>query len=211
MSYQFYLAGTLMPITPSKLKLKINNNNETVNLINEGDVNILKKAGLTEISFTVLLPNRDYPFSKGSRSSTYLALFENLKVSREPFAFTVSRQKSYGTSMLVSMETYTINEDAESYGFDVSVDITLKQYRAYGTRNVRIANQIAAAEALRAASADNKPAGSTYTVKDGDNLVAIAKTYYNDSESWRDIYSANAETIGSNPNNLTAGQVLTMP
>ena len=34
MSYEFYLNGILMPVTPGKLKLKIANNNKTVNLIN---------------------------------------------------------------------------------------------------------------------------------------------------------------------------------
>ena len=85
MSYEFYLNGILMPVTPGKLKLKIANNNKTVNLINEGDVNILKKAGLTEISFDLLLPNQEYPFANGSfmPAAAYLELFEELKVSRE--------------------------------------------------------------------------------------------------------------------------------
>ncbi len=218
MSYSFYLNGALMPVAPSKLKLKINNNNSTVNLINEGDVNILKKAGLTEISFTLLLPNKSYPFIQGGYqpASVYLELFESLKVSREPFVFTVTRTlpkngSLYGTSMAVSMETYTITEDAEEYGFDCGVDITLKQYRAYGTRNVRIANEKAAAETVRTATSSNKPSGNQYTVKEGDNLVAIGKTYYNSDTAWNDIYQANTDVIGANPNKIYAGQVLTLP
>lgn len=218
MSYSFYLGGVLMPVAPSKLKLKINNNNDTVNLINEGDVNILKKAGLTEVSFTLLLPNKQYPFIQGGYqpASVYLELFESLKTSREPFVFTVTRTlpragSLFGTSMTVSMETYTITEDAEEYGFDCSVDITLKQYRAYGTRNVRIANEKAATETVRTAASENKPQGTQYTVKDGDNLVSIGKTYYNSDTAWNDIYQANTEVIGANPNKIYAGQVLTLP
>lgn len=218
MSYSFYLSGVLMPVAPSKLKLKIDNNNDTVNLINEGDVNILKKAGLTEITFTLLLPNRGYPFIQGGYqpASAYLELFESLKTSREPFVFTVTRTlpkagSLHGTSMMVSMETYTITEDAEEYGFDCGVDITLKQYRAYGTRNVRIANEKAAAEAVRASASENKPSVTQYTVKEGDNLVAIGKTYYNSDTAWNDIYKANTEVIGANPNKIYAGQILTLP
>ncbi len=218
MSYSFYLNGTLMPVAPSKLKLKIDNNNDTVNLINEGDVNILKKAGLTEISFSLLLPNKDYPFIQGGYqpASVYLELFESLKTSREPFVFTVTRNlpkngSLYGTSMMVSMEEYTITEDAEEYGFDCGVDITLKQYRAYGTRNVRITETKAAAETVRASTSGNKPEGTQYTVKEGDNLVAIGRTYYNSDKAWNDIYQANTEVIGSNPNLIYPGQVLTLP
>ena len=49
--YHFYLAGMELPVTPSKLTVKIKNQNETVNLINEGEVNILKQPGLTSLSF----------------------------------------------------------------------------------------------------------------------------------------------------------------
>ena len=42
MAYTFYLDGVQLPVTPSKLETKIKNNNKTINLINEGDVNVLK-------------------------------------------------------------------------------------------------------------------------------------------------------------------------
>ena len=49
--YDFYLKKCLLPIAPPKLSVKINNANETVTLINEGEINILKKAELTDIEF----------------------------------------------------------------------------------------------------------------------------------------------------------------
>ena len=49
--YDVYLDKMLCPIAPDKLQLKISNKNKTLVLINEGEINILKKAGLTEISF----------------------------------------------------------------------------------------------------------------------------------------------------------------
>ena len=55
MSYIFYMDGVQLPVTPSKLDTKIKSNNKTINLINEGDVNILKLPGLTEISFEALI------------------------------------------------------------------------------------------------------------------------------------------------------------
>lgn len=41
--YDFYLNKCLLPIAPPKLEIKINNANETITLINEGQVTILKK------------------------------------------------------------------------------------------------------------------------------------------------------------------------
>lgn len=62
--YLFYFDNTRLPVTPSKLQIKINNQNKTMNLVNEGEINILKTPGLTDISFTCLLPVTRYPFSK---------------------------------------------------------------------------------------------------------------------------------------------------
>ena len=41
MAYQFYLGSTLLPITPGSLDVKINGNNQTLTLINEGEINML--------------------------------------------------------------------------------------------------------------------------------------------------------------------------
>ena len=48
MAYKMYVAGVLMPITPSKVKVKINNQNKTLILISGEEINILKEAKLTD-------------------------------------------------------------------------------------------------------------------------------------------------------------------
>lgn len=98
--YYFYLGNTLLPVTPSKLSIKIKNQNKTLNLINEGEINILKKAGLTEASFEALLPNVKYPFavykSGFVNAKTYLDALEKLKVEKKPFQFIISRKTQGG-------------------------------------------------------------------------------------------------------------------
>ena len=61
--YEFYLDKCLLPVTPSKLQLKIDNANKTLTLMDEGEINILKKAGLTEVEFTCGIPQVKYPFA----------------------------------------------------------------------------------------------------------------------------------------------------
>lgn len=63
MAYDFYMDAMLLPVAPSKLTISIDNKNKTLVLINDGEVNILKKPGLTDISFTALLPQTKYPFA----------------------------------------------------------------------------------------------------------------------------------------------------
>lgn len=78
-----------MPVAPSKLQLKIKNQNKTVTLINESEVNIIKSAGLTEITFDLLLPDRRYPFAQYpdgfKRAGYYLEKIEKLKTDEKPF------------------------------------------------------------------------------------------------------------------------------
>lgn len=60
----------------------------------------------------------------------------------------------------------------------------------------------------QAASTVRQPA--THTVRPGDTLSSIARTVYNDSSKWRDIYNANRDQM-KKENDLKAGQVLKIP
>ena len=55
-----------------------------------------------------------------------------------------------------------------------------------------------------------KPARS-YTVVKGDSLSRIAKSLYGNASKWHAIYEANKAVIGSNPDLIKPGQVLTIP
>jgi nucleoid-associated protein YgaU len=56
-----------------------------------------------------------------------------------------------------------------------------------------------------------KQPGTTYTVRPGDSLSAIAERFYHNGNQWRKIYEANRETIGPDPNVIRPGTVLTIP
>ena len=64
MAYDLFFGNWLMPVTPSKVTMTVNNQNRTLVQINDGEINLLKRPGLTDISFTLLLPNVSYPFAK---------------------------------------------------------------------------------------------------------------------------------------------------
>ena len=223
MGYMFYLDKMLLPIPPSKLQIKISNQNKTLNLIDEGEINILKKAGLTEIEFDCLLPNVKYPFAKYKKkfktADYFLGELEELKISKEPFQFIVTREKPNGKSLFntnikVALEDYTIKEDAKQ-GLDVVVSIALKQYKDYGTKlcNITIVDSkpTATVEKTRETTNSPKPTTTTsYTVVKGDTLWGIAKKYYGDGSKYKAIYEANKDKI-SNPNLIYVGQILTIP
>ncbi len=61
---------------------------------------------------------------------------------------------------------------------------------------------------------ETKPHGTKrtpYVVAPGDTLVAIAAALYGDSKRWPEIYRANRQIIGSNPNVIHAGMRLVIP
>ena len=82
--YEFYMDGVLLPVTPGALTIKVANQNKTINLINEGQRNIIKTAGLSKISFSALLPNREYPFARYSgRLSACTVLHEQAGITQD--------------------------------------------------------------------------------------------------------------------------------
>jgi LysM repeat protein len=217
--YHFYMGSVLLPIAPEKFSLKVKNANKTMTLINEGEVNFLREAGLTELEFDVLIPAVQYAFAKyeeGFKSPAYFANhFEELKVSKKPFQFIIVRKMPDGkllfdTNMTVSMESYTVKEEAKN-GFDLTVSIKLKQYRPFGTKIVKVANNTASVTEQRETA--NSPApkrDETYTVKKGDCLWNIAKKFYGNGSKYTKIYEANKDKI-TNPNLIYPNQVLVIP
>ncbi|MEJ2750625.1 MAG: LysM domain-containing protein [Anaerolineae bacterium] len=50
------------------------------------------------------------------------------------------------------------------------------------------------------------PAPKTHTVVSGDTLTGIAKKY--GKESWKEVYEANKDVIGDDPNKIRVGMEL---
>lgn len=214
-AYTFYFGKTTLtdtltfPVTPEALETSIQNKNETVTLINEGEINLPKKAGLTEISFTARFPRRKQPYvctSKLYSVDYYLGILESLKTNKLAFSFHVVRTHrlsggSIGhfesTSMTVTLEEYTIKEDSDN-GDDILVDISLKQYKSYSSTRKSITSN---------GTVVNKPTNTTtttpttatkttyYTVKKGDTLQTISKKFYGKYSLYTKIYNANKSTI----------------
>lgn len=222
MAYKMYLDGVLMPVTPSKVKVKINNQNKTLVLISGEEINILKDAKLTDVSFDLLLPQLSYPFTNGEAQGAdyYLSLFERLKKNKEPFQWILSRSRPNGdalpySNLTVGMEDYQITDDANE-GFDLTVSVKLRQYRAFGTKTVQITPSATPGQPASATvqepprSTASAPKNAAYTVKSGDCLWNIAKKQLGDGSRWKEIYELNKDKI-KNPNLIYPDQELTLP
>lgn len=234
MAYYFYLDKVLLPIAPSSVSMQINNKNKTMNMINEGEINLLKSAGLTDVEFDVSIPQVKYPFAYYrdgfKRASYYLDKLESLKVRKLPFQFIVTRSMPNGnllfdTNMKVSLEEYEIKEHHDE-GMDLVINIRLKQYREFGTKTAKIKFAQAKPNApvapkpkvtvqkTRSQETSPKPKtkAKTHKVVRGDTLWAISKKYYG-AGNWANvnkIVNANKGKI-KNANLIYPGQVFTIP
>lgn len=74
----------------------------------------------------------------------------------------------------------------------------------------RTAEKAQAADKPKKAIAVNKSEDRSYTVKTGDTLASISRKFYKTSARWKEILKANKDKI-DNPENLKAGQTLTIP
>lgn len=218
--YQFHIGDIILPVAPKAMTTKINNNNKTFMLINEGEINVLKDAKLTDVSFDALLPNVPYPFAKYpngfQRAGYYLEKLEQYKSSKEPFQFVVSRTlpngtRLFDTSMKCSLENYSIKEDSKSEAFDVVVSIQLKQYKDYQVKTFS-SNQDNTISVTKVRETSNSPAPKKYEqiykVQSGDTLWTIAKKIYGDGSKYTEIAKRNNIT---NPNLIYAGSTLQLP
>ncbi|HBG4726900.1 TPA: LysM peptidoglycan-binding domain-containing protein [Clostridioides difficile] len=226
MAYDFYLDGVQLPITPGKLEIKTTNKNKTVDLINDGEVNILKTPGLSEISFEAEFTHNKLPFCRGQFRDVqfFLSKLELIKTDCKPFQFIVSRELGnkvlFNTNIKVSLEEYNIVEDADN-GSDVKVTIKLKQYRDYSTKKLVIAppknetgrpNVKIEPKRVDSVNAINT---KTYTVKAGDSLWSICQKQLGNGSLYKKVYELNKSMMdkankGKNLSKYTIykGQVL---
>lgn len=215
--YMIYLDDVLLPVTPSKLDIKVGNRNRTVSLINDGEINILKSPGLVDVSFTAMIPQTHYPFAiypDGFKDAGYFwTKFKELKNSKAPFQFGCSRLSPSGkllfnTNIKVAMEEWRVVEDAKD-GLDLNVSIKLREYKSYGSKLVTVKDDnYATITSLR--STESAPRDETYTVQAGDTLWIIAKKCLGDGSRYNEILRLNKDIIGD-PNKIKAGQVLALP
>lgn len=215
MSYKFILADNILPVTPKEMKIKINNKNKTIDIINLGEANILKMPGLSTIEFEFVAPAFQYPYVTNYQpQGFYYYLLEKLKVEQKPFIFSILRQMptgryTYPSSFNVSLEDYTILETVDE-GFDIIFSVVLKQYKEFATQRIQIKESTEGKKTVekKQPRETTKEPEKTYTVKKGDTLWNIAKKELGDGTRYKEIAKLNNI---ANPNKIYPGQVFRLP
>lgn len=219
MSYYFFIGDLMLPVTPKSIDISINNKNKTVSLINEGEINIIKKQGLKDISFEILLPSSSYPFANyanmlGSTgfvgASEYLKKIAKAKELKTPTRFIVIRLSQSGgvlfnTNFLVTIEDFTTKEDADN-GFDIVVPIRLKEYRKYGTKQMLLTKDKDGKDVLTVAKQrEAKEIPKTIKITKEKSVFEAVKFATGGSVDWQSVAKLNGIT---NPTGVQQKDVL---
>ncbi|WNY26187.1 LysM domain-containing protein [Methanolapillus millepedarum] len=215
--YDFYLDGVLLPVTPSSLTIKTPGQSTTFDVINYSEISELKSPGLREISFEFSLPNNpeNLPFAKSGAQPPryYIEKIEQLNHGKRTFQFIINRKTPQGvrlddTNITVSIWDFQTKEDAED-GNDFKASIVLKEFPKHTTQFITVTN---GTTSVKKTTDDNRWATTgvpkTYTIKTGDTLYNIGRTYYNNGNAWKKIAQMNGIT---DQYNIKVGTVLSMP
>lgn len=195
-----------LPVKPSEYNVTVTHRNTVVNVIQVGDVNLIGKTGLREISLASFFPAQDYNFSNNSGRKEPLAYVEQMESWRNsgnPVRVIITGV----LNMEATIESFTYGErDATG---DIYYTLYLKEYKKIKTKKATVT--IATVKpSTRTTKSESTSSGRTYTVQKGDCLWKIAKQFYGNGAQYTKIYNANTDKI-KNPNLIYVGQVLTIP
>jgi LysM repeat protein len=194
------------PVLPPEYETTSESNNTQVVVNALGEINLLGKRKLKNISFSAMFPAQNYNFCQYTSFPTPQECVE-----------IIEGMKQNGIVKLIMTGT-PINMDCtiESFSFgendatkDINFTLEFKEYRKVtvktSQRKETLTKTIVPAATTRAAKAVTS---TTYTVVSGDNLSKIAKKLTGSSSNWNAIYNQNKSVIGGDPNKIYPGQRL---
>jgi len=222
--YQIWLTADaekekiMLPVNPTEFKIKCGSRHDSVNVSGLGEITIMQGREALQISFSSFFPSAYFPGCKVKNPSSPLFLIAQIKKwidSDKPIHLIVT---NCGIDMYCTIEDFPHSESGGDVG-TYAYSLTLKEYREVSVRQIEISippsNSIGPATASVQKSAeprvDNTIKPKTYTVKEGDEIVGIAKKVYGNSSEYNKILYANKQIIGGNQNRLYAGLVLNIP
>ena len=192
-----------LPVKPTEFNVTVAHRNTVVNVIQLGDINLIGKTGLREVSLSSFFPAKDYNFSINSDRKSPKACvnqLENWRNSGKPVRVIITDI----LNMEATIESFAWGErDATG---DIYYTLALKEYKRVKTQKATLTGET---ETTRETKAPESNSGRTYTIQEGDCLWSIAKKFYGDGSQYIKIALANGGI--KNPNLIHAGYVITIP
>jgi hypothetical protein len=193
-----------IPVLPPSFQVTAANNNTVVNIVDFGELNLIGKTKLAEISIASFFPAQYYSnlceYSGFPDPYTFVNTFEKWRTSGKPVRFiktnTVDNVKN--VNMPVAIESFVYGEQDGTH--DVYYTLSLKEYRYVTTSQ---SNTVITAdnytitpymspESSGKSRAESKTIPTTYKVKKAESIYSLAKRLTGNGQNWYKIYLVNS-------------------
>lgn len=170
-----------LPVNPASLAVESAGNNETVEIVALGEINILRQKKLKTVKVECFFPaevnqNAPYVLTSGQfkEPQFYVDFFEKIRDDKKPVRFIVTDTK---INMLVGIESFVPALNAGDD--DTSYTLELKEYRPYAPKVVTIQAPAVVANAQQQAptattNEQRQPAGFAI----GDEVTVSGNYWY---------------------------------
>ena len=202
-----------IPVLPSSYTITSEQDNTSVTVCNLGEVTLRGKRKLQQVSFSSFFPMHYDASYCDVRSKSPISMVNKIEAMKQ--AGSVKLIITGILAMKVTIESFT-SVDAGiltvRYSFIVSV-YAISPVLSFSPHSKDSPTQPDPGNSGSGTSGRDQPettSTQSYTVKSGDTLSGIARKLTG-STNWKTIYEQNKGVIGSNPNMIKPGQVLTIP
>ena len=204
-----------LPVNPEVIQVSTAREHTDVNVSELGEYTVINKRNLDELSFASFFP-RDYnpvycEYIDIPRPWVAVQTIERWWDSENPIRLTVT-----GTPLnkAVTIRRFTYNPEQAGNPGDIFFNISFKEYRFLTVEKLKTEEKQDKTTVKSVSKRVNEiDPPTSYTVQSGDTLSQIAlrqKSKGNDV-TWQEIYEANKDVIGKNPNLILPGQELVIP
>ena len=192
-----------LPVPPNEFEVQTGLKNTVVNVNDSGDINLIGKRELDAISLSSFFPAQEYPFCQyRSFPPPYdcVQKFKSWMRSQKPIRLIIT-----GTDINHAMAIESFKYGEKDGSGDVYFNLELKEYRFLNIEAVNAATASDIGEVQMRQRPTEKEAPTSYTVKPGDTLWAIAKKVYGDGSKWSELAKKNGI---KDPRKLWVGQTM---
>ncbi len=201
-----------LPVNPETISVSATHAFEDVDVLQLGERTVIGNQKLREISFSSLFPREYHPsyceYQPVPEPWELVRQIEQWQASGRPMRFqlAVADTEQLGGPKLNVAATIRSFQYREVSGHpgDIYYDLSLKEYVFPVFREE-------ASSELRNQGSEDLVIPREYVVKAQDTLWLIAKRLLGDGDRWRELYDANRQVIGPDPNLIVPGQELEVP
>lgn len=204
-----------IPINPEELNLSRSAENEDIDIIGLGSITRKGHPGLYKLSIESFFPGQNSYFYTGVAPKSCVEFIDEIWKTENT---NNNVAKIVTTGLIKNINMYFVIEDFEwdykaGEEDDIYYTLQIKEYIPYGVKLVQTKNnkKTKSSKKARTASTSAKSKKHTYKVQKGDCLWNIAKAASGKGSNWKELYNLNKKVIGSNPNLIKPGQILTLP